>query len=57
VRNQNEERYAVALQNYQDAFSEVKKLRVHNKFQRKIAQRINILQTIINYEKNFQNSL
>jgi hypothetical protein len=57
VRNENDGRYAIALQNYQDALSEVKKLRLDNKFGRKIAQRIKILQTIINYEKNFQNSL
>jgi len=56
VRNENDGRYAVALQNYQDALSEVKKLRLDNKFGKKIAQRIKILQTIIDYEKNFLRS-
>jgi len=57
VRNENNGRYIIALQNYQDALSEVKKLRLDNKFGKKIAQRIKILQTLIDYEKNFQNSL
>jgi hypothetical protein len=57
VRNENDGRYTIALQNYQDALSEVKKIRLDNKFGKKIAQRIKILKTIIDYEKNFQNSL
>ena len=56
VRNENAGRYAIALQNYQDALSEIKKLRLDNKFGKKIAQRIKILQTTINYEKNFLKS-
>lgn len=56
VRNENDGRYAIALQNYQDALCEIKKLRLDNKFGKKIAQRIKILQTTINYEKNFLKS-
>ncbi len=56
VRNENDGRYSIALQNYQDALCEIKKLRLDNKFGKKIAQRIKILQTTINYEKNFLKS-
>jgi hypothetical protein len=57
VRNENDGRYIIALQNYEDALSEVRKLKMDNKFEKKIAERIKILQTTVDYEKNFQNSL
>src|ERR1700737_2005733 len=54
VRNENEGHYNLALHNYEDALSEIRKLNIHNKFGKKIAQRIKILRTTIEYEKNFQ---
>jgi hypothetical protein len=56
VRNENEGHYSIALQNYQEVLSEVKKLKMDNKFGKKIAERIKILQTTVDYEKNFLNS-
>ena len=54
VRNENEGRYTLALRNYEDALSEIRKLRLSKKFGLKIVQRIKVLRTIINYEKIFQ---
>jgi hypothetical protein len=54
VRNENDGRYLLALQNYEDALSEIKKLKLDNKFGVKIAERIKILRTFIDYEKNSQ---
>ena len=54
VRNENDGRYNLALHNYEDALSEVRKHNMNNKFSEKIAQRIKILRTTIDYEKNFQ---
>jgi hypothetical protein len=54
VRNENDGRYNLALHNYEDALSEVRKHNINNKFGEKIAQRIKILRTTIDYEKNFQ---
>jgi len=54
VRNENDGRYSLALNNYEDALSEIRKLNLNNKFGEKIAQRIKILKTTIEYENNFQ---
>lgn len=54
VRNENDGRYNLALHNYEDALSEIRKLNINNKFGEKISQRIKILRTTIDYEKNFQ---
>jgi hypothetical protein len=54
VRNENEGRYVQALHNYEDALSEIRKLRLSKKFGQKIDQRIKVLRTIINYEQIFQ---
>jgi len=56
VRNENEGRYNLALHNYEDALSEIRKLKVDNKFGEKIAERMKILRSTIDYEKNFQTS-
>jgi hypothetical protein len=56
VRNENDGHYTIALQNYEDALHEIRKLRLDNKFGEKIADRIKILQTTIDYEKNFLNA-
>jgi hypothetical protein len=48
--------YTTALHNYEDALSEIRKLKLNNKFGVKIAQRIKILRTTIDYERNFQRS-
>jgi|SRR6186713_372841 len=57
VRNENEGKYSQALRNYEGALVEIRKLRMNRKFGDKIAQRIKILQTTINYEKNFQDGV
>jgi outer membrane protein assembly factor BamD (BamD/ComL family) len=54
VRNENDGQYAQALQNYEDALSEIRKLKLDNKFGIKIALRIKILRTFLDYEKSFQ---
>jgi outer membrane protein assembly factor BamD (BamD/ComL family) len=52
--NENEGHYNLALKNYEDALSELRKLKVNNELDKKITQKIKILQTTIEYEKNFQ---
>ncbi len=47
VRNENDGRYNLALHNYEDALSEIRKHNINNKFGEKIAQRIKILRTTI----------
>jgi hypothetical protein len=54
ARNENEGHYKLALQNYEDALTEIRKLKLDNKFGEKIVQRIKILRTLIDYEKNFE---
>jgi hypothetical protein len=54
VRHENEGEYKKALQNFEDALSEIRKLNTDNKFGNKISDRIKILRTIIEYEKSFQ---
>ena len=54
VRNENAGDYNLALHNYEDALSEVRKHNMNDKFSEKIAQRMKILRTTIDYEKNFQ---
>jgi hypothetical protein len=54
LRNENNGSYQLALRNYEDALSEIRKIRRNNKFGRKIADRIRILRTTIAYENNFQ---
>lgn len=53
LRNENDGHYNMALQNYEDALREIRKLKLDNKFGEKITQRIKILRTTIDYEKNF----
>jgi hypothetical protein len=57
VRNENDGRYKLALQNYEDALIEIKKLKLDNKFGVKIALRIKILRTFLEYETSFQTTL
>ena len=54
VRHENDGQYTLALDNYEDALSEIRKLNLHDKFGEKIAERIKILRTTIAYERNFQ---
>jgi hypothetical protein len=54
VRNENDGQYNLALHNYEDALNEIRKHATNDKFGEKIAQRIKILRTTIDYEKNFQ---
>ena len=53
VRNENNGYYEQALQNYEDALSENRKLKLGGKFGKRISQKIKILRTTIDYEKNF----
>ena len=53
VRNENDGRYIEALQNYEDALSEIRKLKLDNKFGAKISGRIKILRTFMDYENSF----
>lgn len=53
VRNENDGRYIQALQNYEDALNEIRKLNLDNKFGAKISGRIKILRTFIDYENSF----
>ena len=54
LHNENDGHYDLALHNYENALSEIKKLRLDKKFYDKIAKKIKILQTTIDYEKNFR---
>lgn len=56
LRNENNGSYRLALNNYENALSEIRKLRRNSKFGRRIADRIRILRTTIEYENNFQTS-
>jgi hypothetical protein len=56
LRHENNGSYEKALHNYQDALSEVRKLRLNDKFGHKIADKIRVLRTTIEYENNFQKS-
>ncbi len=56
LRNENDGQFAKALQNYEDALSEIRKLKLDNKFGIRISGRIKILRTYIEYEKNFHPS-
>lgn len=53
VRNENDGRYVEALQNYEDALSEIRKLKLDNEFGAKISGRIKILRTFMDYENSF----
>ena len=54
VRNENNGRYTMALRNYEDALLEIRRLKINSEFGKKIAGRIKILRTTIDYENNFQ---
>ena len=55
LRNENEGRYYLAMENYVDALNSAGKITKNNKLSGKITQRIKILRNTIDYEKNFQN--
>ena len=54
VRNENDGHYNLALHNYEDALSEIRRLNIKHYLHRKIDEKIKILRTTIEYEKNFQ---
>jgi len=56
LRDENNGRYQTALHKYEDALNEIRKLRLEEKFGHKIAARIRVLRTTIEYENNFQHS-
>jgi hypothetical protein len=56
LRQENNGSYQLALHDYEAALNEVRKLGLNDKFGQKIAERIKILRTTIEYENNFQTS-
>ena len=54
LRDENNGSYKTALHKYEDALNEIHKLRMDDKFGHKIAARIRVLRTTIEYENNFQ---
>jgi len=54
VHNENDGHYNLALHNYADALSEMRRLNIKNNLSRKIAERVKVLRSTIEYEKNFQ---
>ncbi|HLK27244.1 MAG TPA: hypothetical protein VKT28_01585 [Puia sp.] len=54
VHHENEGNYKLALQNFEDALMEIRKLKVDHKFGNKIEERIKMLRTLVDYEKSFQ---
>jgi hypothetical protein len=54
--NENKGNYKLALHKYEDALNENEKRRLNKEFGRKIAQRIKILRTTLEYENNFHAS-
>ncbi len=56
LRDENNGSYKTALHKYEDALNEIRKLRLDDKFGHKIAARIRVLRTTIEYENNFQHS-
>jgi hypothetical protein len=56
LRDENNGSYETALHKYEDALNEIRKLRLDDKFGHKIAARIRVLRTTIEYENNFQHN-
>ena len=54
VRNENDGHYLLALQNFEKALNENRKLKLDNKFGIKISQRIKVLRYFTLYENSFQ---
>ncbi len=54
VRNENDGHYDLALQNYEDALSEIHKLKLDNDFGIRISQRMKVLRNFMQYEQNVQ---
>jgi len=56
IRNENNGLYKRALDNYEDALSEIRKHKIPNKLGRKIIDKIKMMHTIIEYEAQFERS-
>jgi hypothetical protein len=54
VVHENEGHYDIALHQYEDALSVIRKKKPNDELDQKITQRIKILRATIDYEKNFQ---
>jgi hypothetical protein len=54
IHNENEGNYGLALLNYEDALKEIQKHKPDKKFYKKITEKIKVLKTMVDYEKNFQ---
>lgn len=53
MRHENAGDYDLAIHNYEDALNEIVKRKQDKEFASKIVQKIKILRTTIDYEKNF----
>ena len=53
MRHENAGDYNLAIHNYEDALNEIVKRKQDKEFASKIIQKIKILRTTIDYEKNF----
>jgi hypothetical protein len=54
VRNENDGHYKLALQSFEKALNENRKLMLDTKFGVKISQRIKVLRNFMGYEDSFQ---
>lgn len=52
IKNENNGYFEVALDNYESALSEVKKIRFHSNLKNKIIEKIKVLHTILEYKNN-----
>jgi hypothetical protein len=55
LRRENEGQYSLALDSYERALNEINRRNVSHRFRDRIAQKIKILRTTVNYENNFRN--
>jgi hypothetical protein len=54
IRNENNGLYKRALNNYEEALTEIRKNKIPNKLGKKINDKIKMLHTIIEYEAQFE---
>lgn len=53
LHNENHGRYILALNNYEEALDEIRRLNTRHSFRKKILQRIKIIRSTVGYEENF----
>jgi CHASE3 domain sensor protein len=52
LKNENNGRLEEAVNTYESALVEVKKIRFHNDLQKKITEKLKVLNTMIEYDRN-----